>query len=321
MYITKIRFVIDVHCSLSPIQKQSIGELTGITFPLNLSFEYLPPALPPKRQLSGSKTSSLSGTPISSPKLPPAAMHYESVSDTVSLTATSSSSTSSTPQPQHQYQLQQIPPKSQPSPQPHQSAFDTPPSVIAPVPTTRPPTNHTSTATIATVAATTATRTSPVLSDERQTVTKVTNAHPTGDTISSTTTITTVVPEKSPRPSKVNNSNDTMPHRHRDDSHYIPLYNDYNNSKHNNDNNVESNIVYDKTTTTTNTNDKDVKQKTNDDGAKNHSNNEIGRNNCWDNNNEDVVLRNPSAMTQQQVNEVIVDYNICSHPSHTHEFY
>lgn len=50
---------------------------------MNLSFEYLPPALPPKRTVSGSKASSLMGTPVSSPKFA-SAMHYESVSDTSS---------------------------------------------------------------------------------------------------------------------------------------------------------------------------------------------------------------------------------------------
>lgn len=86
----------------------------------------------------------------------------------------------------------------------------------------------------------------------------------------------------------------TVHNRHRDENHYIPLYNDYINK---NDNNKESNIVNDTTATT---NDKDVvKQKNSDDSAKNNINNEISRNNCWDNNNDEVVLRNPTSNNQQ----------------------
>lgn len=108
--------------SLSPIQKQAIGEFSSSQFPLNLSFEYLPPALPPKRQMSGGKTSiyntqschglpgkltelskiadvgggSLMNTPVTSPKLTQS-MHYESVSDTTTTLSTSTSMSSQYP--------------------------------------------------------------------------------------------------------------------------------------------------------------------------------------------------------------------------------
>lgn len=171
-----------------------------------------------------------------------------------------------------------------------------------PVPVVRPPTHSPS------PAVTAANRISPVNqhpSSDAPSGSKPIGAHPFGEApIAGANKIQRTI--KSSNDTNV----PTVPHRHRDENHYIPLYNDYINK---NDNNKESNIVNDTTATTAaTTNDKDtVKQKSSDDGAKNNSNNETTRNNnCWDNNNinDDVVLRNPTANNKQVAEVRILAY-------------